>query len=221
MNGARLTKYQYDLWVKAHLDEINCVIDEQGLTVQPLAEGHVAFPGFGVFAKRIFRIGEFFEGYLGIALTHSQFKVKYGKEKAVYVLKLSRGRFICAEDPQTSNFWRYVNSNHGTSLLPNVAPLNIGYGTTLRQINIGEEFLFDYGLGFTWATASNKHASDAISDALKPHHPIPSGSISTPSRRRFRRRADPAGGGTTAAQAQFWGQIILVLGLLLRLTRRS
>ena len=168
MNQARLSNLQYDLWVAKHLDEINMVIVDLGLAVQALPENHVAYPGFGVFAKRAFKMGEFFEGYLGIGLTHGQLKAKYGSEKAIYVLKLSRGRFICAEDPQTSNFWRFVNSNHGTSLPPNVAPLDIGYGTTLLQIEIGEELLFDYGLGFRWATAAKKTAIEDIPDGLKP-----------------------------------------------------
>jgi hypothetical protein len=159
--------------VTKHLDEINMVIVDMGLAVLALPENHFAYPGFGVFAKRVFKIGEFFEGYLGIGLTHAQLKAKYGDEKTIYVLKLHRGKFICAEDPQTSNFWRFINSNHGTNLPSNVAPLNIGYGTTLMQIEIGEELLFDYGLGYRWASAAKKTAIEDIPDGLRlPANPL-------------------------------------------------
>ena len=83
MNQARLPKLDYDIWVTKHLDEINMVIVDMGLAVLALPENHFAYPGFGVFAKRVFKIGEFFEGYLGIGLTHAQLKAKYGEEKEI------------------------------------------------------------------------------------------------------------------------------------------
>ena len=128
--------------------------NESGLEVKALAEDHVAFPGYGVFAQKTFLARQFIEGYIGVALTYKQLKVKYNKEKATYVLKVGRDRFICAEDPQTSNFWRYVNSNHGTPKKSNCTPLDIGLGLILKDIEPGAELLYNYGIGFVWNCAT-------------------------------------------------------------------
>ena len=124
--------------------------------------GDAGFKGLGLFSCRPIPNGCFIGSYEGEVLTHRQYRARYPKGESVYVFLVGddrqrrEKRYIDAADESKSNLARYMNHD---AISPNVDYLIetvlcrsrakvIDYKVLLysiRDINIGEELVFDYG----------------------------------------------------------------------------
>jgi hypothetical protein len=101
----------------------------------------------GVFACTLVKKGTVVGKYVGEVLTRKKMNARYPKRgsPAVYVLQLDDDVFVDCVDPLQSTRMRYVNSNHGLAVPPNVEFDDEGHVVAIRDIPKHTEFLVDYG----------------------------------------------------------------------------
>lgn len=105
--------------------------------------------GRGLYALRSLEAGELIERYEGVLVTKQQANDMGMSQE--YAFQSPTGYEINAQDPERSNFVRYINhsvrrANCGPyAAWGNEAPVLAVYFKTLRRVGPGEELLFDYG----------------------------------------------------------------------------
>ena len=110
--------------------------------------------GYGLFARMNIPKGTLVGIYRGLILTKEDVDLKYGsgdESLAPYVVALQREDgsvfYVDAQDANwpNSNWTRYMNSPWGTNARPNVEMAPNGEFTTIRDITVDCEILWDYG----------------------------------------------------------------------------
>eukprot|EP01041_Mallomonas_annulata_P011600 gene11600-24285_t len=138
--------------------------------------------GSGLYVTNPVQKGQFIGEYKGETLSYKQYKSKYPTGNSQYVFLLSNNeqrrnrKYIDANNIHTSNLIRYTNHCH---ISPNTEAVTISiplkqdiksstsactkslsciYLQAIRDINIDEELLFDYGPLYTisWNNPSNR-----------------------------------------------------------------
>ena len=115
------------------------------VVVRPAGEGK----GAGVFAARFIANGELIGRYEGIMRSNRTYQWAHaaGLTSGAYAFQLSSGSWVDGEDASRSSWTRYINHAYGSDA--NVAPYGRGrpfiYFESIRDIEEGEELLFDYG----------------------------------------------------------------------------
>ena len=110
--------------------------------------------GLGVFTRRSRTKGAELGEYKGELLSTSQHGRRYRKKPAQYSMELESGVFLDASDFRLSSWTRYVNApGPGEEANAEYVEGKDGKSVTLfalRDLEVGEEILCDYGDSFEW-----------------------------------------------------------------------
>lgn len=113
--------------------------------------------GQGAFAAAPIPAGVDLGPYRGVVLSKDQMNAKYGAEGGVYIAEIPRPDAdrpedaimyvdaVDATDPEKSNWTRYMNDPHNTTLTPNVELHDDGHFVSICAIATGCELLWSYG----------------------------------------------------------------------------
>jgi len=115
--------------------------------------------GNGVYATVDIPAGSYVGWYRGVALDGAEFRAKYPRDDAEYVLELfTDALFVDAAPLGVRNFSAYINDFRGSSRSRNCFFTRKGAVRTLRHIAAGEELYLDYGEGYWDGRHEDKEA---------------------------------------------------------------
>lgn len=108
---------------------------------------------YGAFAKRDIPTGTCLGQYKGETISKEERQRRYPHGDDRYVFGLPNGRYVDAVDPRRANFARFVNCT-GEGEEPNLEVIQDKgqlYLVTIRDVEKGDELVYDYGSTYEWA----------------------------------------------------------------------
>jgi hypothetical protein len=113
---------------------------------------------YGVMVERKLLKLEVIGEYKGVRMTSQELNVKYPAEDSRYAFQFKDRSYLDADDPTAGNITRFINGA-GADDEPNVTVHEVNGRITFittREVEIGEELLYDYGKAYKWSKGEQK-----------------------------------------------------------------
>ena len=170
-------KYDDDDDDDKHSQDEEAVVGNQDLIVRVSTLPNA---GYGLVARRAFKIGEVIDEYTGEIVDEKQKETRYPRNDAMYLAYVRKDMYIDARDPSISSLARYANTAAKQYLNAKLVPSHVkGQRSRLllratHDIQAGDEIFTAYGGTYkkgTYAQIPQRTYEPAPAHADRPSHP--------------------------------------------------